>query len=169
MTAAPTALRSRTVTWGDPMVTAAAAGTMPGLDLLYAMERGDLPMAPVGPLVGFEPLEAEHGRMVFGFEPAEFHYNPMGTVHGGIAATLLDSAMGCAVLSTLPAGAGFTTLELKVNYVRPITAATGPMRCEGTVIHAGSRTALAEARLIDAAGTLYSHATSTCLILHGRV
>jgi uncharacterized protein (TIGR00369 family) len=105
------------------------------------------------------------GRVVFSAEPAEYHYNPLGTVHGGIAATLLDSAMGCAVQSLLPAGTGYTTLEIKVNYLRPITSATGPVTCEGKIIHLGGRVATAEARLSDATGKLYAHGTTTCILL----
>jgi uncharacterized protein (TIGR00369 family) len=108
--------------------------------------------------------EIEEGRVVFTVEPAEYHYNPIGMVHGGLACTLCDSAMGCAVHTMLPAGVGYTTLELKVNFIRPLTRETGLVRCEGTVIHAGSRSATAEARLYDAAGTLYGHATTTCMI-----
>ncbi|MBC8075392.1 MAG: PaaI family thioesterase, partial [Chloroflexales bacterium] len=97
--------------------------------------------------------------------PAEYHYNPIGSVHGGVAATLCDSAMACAIHTTLPAGVGYTTLELKVNFVRPITVQTGRVTCEGTLIHMGGRVATAEARLTDASGALYAHATTTCLVL----
>jgi uncharacterized protein (TIGR00369 family) len=109
--------------------------------------------------------EVEQGRVVFAGTPAECQYNPMGTVHGGILATWLDSAMGSAVLTLAPAETGYTTLEIKVNYLRPVTSQTGTLYCEGRVIHWGSRTATAEGRLIDAAGKLYAHATTTCLIL----
>jgi uncharacterized protein (TIGR00369 family) len=104
---------------------------------------------------------------VFAVEPAEYHYNPIGLVHGGLACTLLDSAMGCAVHTTLPAGTGYTTLELKVNLIRPLTRETGRVLCEGTIIHVGGRTATAEARITDAAGALYAHATTTCMIFRG--
>src|SRR5688500_5333396 len=104
---------------------------MTGLELLRAMAAGDAPGAPIAELMGFEPVEAEEGRVVFACVPERRHYNPIGTVHGGLAATLLDSAMGCAVHSTLPAGAGYTTLELKVNFTRPITSETGRVLCEG--------------------------------------
>jgi uncharacterized protein (TIGR00369 family) len=96
--------------------------------------------------------------------PPEFHYNPLASVHGGIVATLLDSVMGCAVHSKLPRGRGYTTVEIKVNYVRPVTAATGRVRAEGTTIHVGRQIATAEGRLVDAAGRLYAHATTTCLV-----
>src|SRR5919107_950866 len=102
--------------------------------------------------------------VVLGATPGPQHFNPIGTVHGGLAATLLDSAMGCAVHTTLPAGAGYTTLEIKVNYVRALTAGTGGVRCEARVIHVGGRTATAEGKVLDAAGKLYAHATTTCII-----
>jgi uncharacterized protein (TIGR00369 family) len=108
--------------------------------------------------------ELDKGRVVFTLEPAEYHYNPIGSVHGGIISTICDSAMGCAVQSTLPAGTGYTTLELKVNFLRAVTLETGPMRCEGRVIHVGGRVATAEAYLTDGAGTRYAHATTTCMI-----
>ena len=98
-------------------------------------------------------------------KPAEFHYNPLGTVHGGVTATLLNSALGCTVQSMLPAGTGYTTLELKVNYLRPITSKTGTVYSEGKLIHLGGRIATAEARVTDASGKLYAHATTTCIIL----
>jgi uncharacterized protein (TIGR00369 family) len=117
--------------------------------------------------MNFGLAELEEGRAVFTVEPAEYHYNPIGVVHGGLAATLLDSAMGCAVHSTLPAGAGYTTLEVKVNFVRPLTAETGEVRCEAEVIHVGGRTATAEGKVLDASGKLYAHATTTCIIFRG--
>jgi uncharacterized protein (TIGR00369 family) len=157
--------RTHTLYWQDPMLGAQAAKTMSGLDYLQAMARGEIPAAPIAVLMNMQPIEAEHGRVVFSTNPAEYHYNPIGTVHGGFAATVLDSALGCAVHSTLPAGTGYSTAELHVNYIRPITAKTGELRCEGKVIHAGSRIATAEARLTDANGKLYAHATTTCIIL----
>jgi uncharacterized protein (TIGR00369 family) len=106
----------------------------------------------------------DEGRVVITAQPAEYHYNPFGTVHGGLTATLLDTAMSCAVTSALPAGVGLTTLELKVNLIRPITQETGLLRCEGTTIHAGGKTAVGEGRLTDESGTLYAHGTTTCLV-----
>ena len=148
--------RSRTVTWDDPRPGARAARTMSGLEYLQAMQRGDLPDPPIMRLLAIEFVEAEAGRVVFAVTPAEFHYNPIGSVHGGLAATLCDSAMGCAVHSALPAGDGYTTLELKVNLVRPLTVETGQVTCEGRVLHLGARVATAEARVTDAAGRLYA-------------
>src|SRR5437764_9228130 len=106
--------------------------------------------------MNFQIAELSEGRAVFVAEPAEYHYNPLGVVHGGLAATLLDSAMGCAVHSTLPAGRGYTTLEIKVNLVRAVTAAVGPLRAEARIVHAGRQAATAEARLVDGAGKLYA-------------
>ena len=138
---------------------------MTGLEFLRAIAAGELPGAPIAELLGFAPVEAEEGRVVFAAVPDQTHYNPIGTVHGGLAATLLDSAMGCAVHSTLAAGAGYTTLELKVNFTRPITTETGRILCEGTVVHRGGRVATAEGRVFaEADGTLLAHGTTTCLI-----
>jgi uncharacterized protein (TIGR00369 family) len=136
-----------------------------GLDFLRAIAAGELPGAPIAELIGFEPVEAEEGRVVFAALPGPQHYNPIGSVHGGLAATLLDSAMGCAVHTTLAEGSGYTTLELKVNYIRPITTETGRVLCEGTVVHRGGRVATAEGRVIaEGTGKLLAHGTTTCLI-----
>jgi uncharacterized protein (TIGR00369 family) len=157
--------RTRTIEWEDPVAAALRGREMSGLEYMRAMVAGEIPRPPIAWTLDFELAEVEEGRAAFTLHPAEFHYNPIGMVHGGVAATLLDSAMGCAVHSLLPAGVGYTTLELKTNFLRAITRDTGPVRAEATVLHAGSRTALAEARLVDAAGKLLAHATSTCLIL----
>jgi uncharacterized protein (TIGR00369 family) len=157
--------RTRTVTWNDPMPALRAAQTMSGIEYLKAIQSAELPPPPVAALIGMEMMEVSEGRVVFSAEPAEYHYNPLGTVHGGIVATLLDSAMGCAVQSLLPVGSGYTTLEIKVNYVRPITSATGTVTCEGKIIHLGGRIATAEAYLTDATGKLYAHSTTTCILL----
>jgi uncharacterized protein (TIGR00369 family) len=156
--------RTRTVTWEDPRALAEAARGLTGLEFLRKVVAGELPPPPIGALMNFGVAEVSEGRAVFTAVPAEYHYNPIGVVHGGVAATLLDSAMGCAVHTTLPAGAGYTTLEIKVNYVRPLTSETGEVRCEARVIHVGGRTATAEGKLLDAAGKLYAHATTTCII-----
>lgn len=157
-------LRTRTVNWEDPRALAKAAQGLSGLDYLQKIVSGELPPPPIGVLMNFRISELSEGHAVFTVEPAEYHYNPIGVVHGGVAATLLDSAMGCAVHSTLPAGAGYTTLEIKVNYVRPILAETGRVRCEANIIHVGGRTAVAEGRVLDEKGKLYAHGTTTCLI-----
>jgi uncharacterized protein (TIGR00369 family) len=137
---------------------------MSGIEYLRAMMDGDLPGPPIVALLGFGFVEIEEGRVVFECEPAEYHYNPIGSVHGGLACTLFDSAMGCAVHTELPAGVGYTTVELKVNFLRPITTDTGRLLCEGTTIHVGGRIATAEARLTDESGRLYGHATTTCMV-----
>ncbi len=160
--------RTRTVTWDDPLIGARAAPALSGMAYLQAIMRGELPAPPIARLLGFTLAELVEGHAVFTVTPAEYHYNPIGVVHGGLAATLCDSAMGCAIQSTLAAGAGYTTLELKVNFVRALTIQTGPVRCVGKVIHGGKRVATAEARIVDGAGKLYAHATTTCLIFpHG--
>jgi uncharacterized protein (TIGR00369 family) len=156
--------RRRSYQWQDPAISAAAAPTMAGVDFLLAIADGTLPAAPIASTLGFTLAFAEPGRVVFEFTPAEFHYNPIGSVHGGVYATLCDSACGCAVQSMLPAGAGYTSQDLSIKFLRAITVSNGPLQCEGTVIHLGSRTALAQARLTDAQGKLYAHATSSCLI-----
>ncbi len=157
--------RTRTITWEDPLPTALRGLEMSGLDYLRAMMAGEIPPAPIALTLGFRPVELAEGRAVFAAEPAEYHYNPIGVVHGGLAATLLDSAMGCAVQTTLPAGEAYTTLEVKVNYVRPMTRETGRVLAEAKVIHRGGRTATAEGRVVsEADGKLLAHATTTCLI-----
>ena len=157
--------RTRTFSWQDPMIGATAARTMSGLEYLRAMVRGELPGPPIMATLGIDGIEVEEGRVVFAVEPAEYHYNPIGVVHGGVASTLCDSAMACAVHSTLPSGVGYTTLELKVNFVRPLTRDTGRVTCEGRTIHVGGRVATAEAHIRDADGKLYAHATSTCMVM----
>lgn len=156
--------RTRTITWEDPRALAEAGRGLSGLEYLQKIVAGELPRPPIGTLMNFTLAELSHGRAVFAVEPAEYHYNPIGVVHGGLAATLLDSAMGCAVHSVLPAGAGYTTLEIKVNYVRAMTVETGTVRCEAEVIYVGGRTATAEGRVIDGSGKLYAHGTTTCII-----
>ena len=158
------ATRTRTITWADPAEHAWRASTGPGLEVLRQVLAGALVPSPMASLMGYDLVEAAEGRAVFAVTPAEFHYNPAGHVHGGFAATVLDSAMGCAVYTTVGLGETYTTIELKVNYLKPITVATGPLRGTGTVLHRGRRTALAEGRLEDAAGKLLAHATTTCLI-----
>jgi uncharacterized protein (TIGR00369 family) len=136
-----------------------------GLETIRAIFAGELPPPPIAELMGFRGVEVELGRAVFEFEPGPQHYNPIGSVHGGVAMTLLDSAMGCAIHSTLEAGVRYTTLEVKTNFVRPISGETGLIRCEGVVLHAGARVATAEGRLTDSAGKLLAHGTTTCLII----
>lgn len=159
------AIRERTITWEDPSAFAPAARTKSGLEVLLAIGRGELPVPPMMRTLGIEAVTVGEGRAVFAAVPAEYHYNPLGTVHGGFSATMCDTAMGCAIHSLLPAGSSYTTLELKINFVRPITAGTGRIEAEAMVVHAGSRVATAESRVTDAEGKLYAHATTTCMIL----
>lgn len=161
------ARRERTVTWIDPLPAAEKALTMSGLDYLRALQRGELPPAPIALTMGLTIEEVEEARVVFAAEPGEHHYNPIGTVHGGLLATLLDSVMACAVHTTLPAGIRYTTLELKVNYVRPVTLDTGRIVGEGLVLHRGSTVATAEGRATrEWDGALLAHGTTTCLVMH---
>ena len=157
-------VRERTHSWADPLATAAAAARTDGLTFLRRLVAGELPGPPITTTLGFALAEVEHGRAVFVLEPGEHHFNPIGSVHGGVFATLLDSAAGCAVHSTLPVGVRYTSLDLSVKFLRGLGAASGPVRCEGVVVHRGGRTALAEARLFDGAGRLRAHATSSCLL-----
>lgn len=157
-----TAVRSRLIA---PGITAAEeAVRLSGMALFEAIFAGKLPPPPMGDTLDFVPVHMAWGHAVFQGCPSRRHYNPAGTVHGGWFATLLDSAVGCAVHTTLPAGKGYTTLELKVNMVRALTERTPLVRAEGTVIHAGRQVATAEGRIVDADGKLYAHATTTCLI-----
>jgi uncharacterized protein (TIGR00369 family) len=142
--------------------------SMSGLDYLRGILSGDHPAAPIAATLGFRPVEFDFGRAVFEGVPERYVYNPLGGVHGGWAATLLDSALGCAVHSTLPAGKGYTTVDLSVSLVRGISDRNQRMRCEAKIIHAGSSVATAEGRLVDERGQLYAHGTTTCLVLTPR-
>lgn len=139
-----------------------------GLAFLKAIIAGTLPDPPFSELMGFHLAEAEQGRAAFEGLPEFRHYNPIGSVHGGFAATLLDSALGCAIFSTLAKGDTWTTLELKLNFVRAMTKDTGPVRAEGRVIHRGRTVATSEGDLKDRAGKLYAHATTTCMIFPAK-
>jgi uncharacterized protein (TIGR00369 family) len=157
--------RSRTYEWEDPTISASAVGEASGLEFLQEMVAGRLPAPPVCATLGFSLEEVAHGRAVFCLVPGEEHYNPIGSVHGGVYATLLDSAAGCAVQSTLPPGMGYTSLDLAVKFLRPVTVDTGTIRAVGSVLTSGRRTALAEAHLYDETDRLLAHATSTCMLL----
>jgi uncharacterized protein (TIGR00369 family) len=157
-------LRSATFTWHDPQTGPQAGQQMSGLEYIRKMAAGELPPPPIASLMNMKMAEVSEGLVVFVAAPAEYHYNPIGSVHGGFAATLLDSAMGCAVHTTLPAGVWWTTLELKTNYIRAMSVTTGNVRCEGKVIHAGGRMATAEGRITDADGKLLAHGSTTCMI-----
>jgi uncharacterized protein (TIGR00369 family) len=136
----------------------------PGVEALTAIMRGELPRAPISRTLDFFLVEVEPGRVVFQGNPRSEHVNPLGSIHGGWISALLDSALGCAVHSLLPVGMGYTTLELKVNFIRAVMPDSGPLRAEGKAISVGRRVGTAEGRLFDAAGTLFAHATTTCLI-----
>lgn len=157
-------IRSHTFSWADPATTASLLGSRSGLDLLTAMIAGELPPPPVMQMLGMDQMSVEHGNVTVHLKPQEFHYNPLGTVHGGVLATLLDTATGCAVHSTLPEGVGYTSVDLSTKFLRQVTVESGRLRCEGSVLSAGRRTALAEARLTDSQGRLLAYATSTCLL-----
>jgi uncharacterized protein (TIGR00369 family) len=162
----PETTRERLVTWQDPVPTAAAGARLSGLEYIRAVADGELPPPPIAVLMRMTPVSFEEGRAVFEGAPAEEHYNPIGVVHGGYASTLLDSALGCAVHTTLPAGVAYTTQTLEVKFVRAITRETGTVRAEAEVVHRGRRQATAQARLVQAStGKLLAHATTTCLIL----
>jgi uncharacterized protein (TIGR00369 family) len=135
-----------------------------GIALLRRMLKGELPRPPIAQTLGLTLISVAPGEAVFQGTPSLEHYNPLGMVHGGYFCTLLDSAVGCAVHTTLKAGTGYTTLELKTNFVRALTATTGPVRAVGRVIHSGKSTAIAEGRIVDTQDRLYAHATTTCLV-----
>ncbi len=156
---------TRTVTWDDPLTMPGRAAAAPGLEVLRRVAAGELPSTPMARLMDIRLTVADPGRVVFEAMPSDFHYNFSGAVHGGFAATLLDSAMACAIYSTLDAGQNCPTLELKINYVKAITRELGTVRGIGTVIHRGRTTGLAEGRVETLDGVLLAHATTTCLIV----
>jgi uncharacterized protein (TIGR00369 family) len=162
--------RTLIVHWEDPSLgpRIAAERGLNGFEYLRAIVAGEIPPPPITRLMGLELVTVEDGRVVFAATPGEQHYNPIGVVHGGLAATLLDSAIGCALQTKAPPGFFYTTIELKVNYVRPLLAGMGRVFGEATVLHAGRQTALAEARVVDANGKLYAHATSSCMLIQPR-
>lgn len=157
---------SRTFSWATPgQADLARLLEMDGLQQLQAMRDGELPRPPIMDTLGFVDMRPEPGRVVVQMPAAGFHYNPLGTVHGGVISTLLDTAAACAVHTTLAAGEVYTSVDLTVKFLRPVTVESGLLTCEGTVIQRGRRTALGQAQLSDEAGRLVAHATSTCLIM----
>ncbi|GGK67068.1 PaaI family thioesterase [Streptomyces flaveus] len=154
----------RAYTWQDPRPTAEAIGQMSGLEVLQGIGKGTLPTPPALDTLAIDPVEVGPGRTVFELTPAGWHYNALGTVHGGVLATLADNAMGASVYSQLPAGTGYTTQGLNITFLRPVTVDTGRIRCEGTAVHVGRRSAYATATVTDPTGRLLAHATTTCLI-----
>ncbi|HEX3911530.1 MAG TPA: PaaI family thioesterase [Solirubrobacteraceae bacterium] len=160
------ARRTRTFSWQDPAATAAEGLKLPGIEYIGKVASGELPAPPIARLLDMQIVEVQEGKAVFALTPAEWMYNPIGMVHGGIAATILDSCMGCAVHTTLPAGVGYTTTDVQVRYIRAMGGATGRVLAEGRVIHAGRRTATAEGRLfVEADETLIAHGSTGCAIL----
>ncbi|HXB14540.1 MAG TPA: PaaI family thioesterase [Solirubrobacteraceae bacterium] len=159
--------RVRSFEWADPAAAARLAAGLSGLEVMQAIIDGRLPRPPFASALGLEALEVEPGRALFAIEPAEWMYNPLGSVHGGIAATLLDTCMGCAVHTTLPAASGYTTTDLQVRYLRALQVGDGRVLAEGRVVHAGRRTATAEGRLFlaDDETALLAHGSTGCLIL----
>jgi len=148
----------------DPVEAARDLAQLDGLTAMRAMIAGEIPPPPIALLLGFDLVEVEPGRVVFAAEPGDQHYNPIGMVHGGLAATLIDSATGCAVHTTLPAGTAYTTTDVQVRFVRPITRDTGRIECVGEVVHRGRTLATAEARVM-AGDRLLAHGTASLLIL----
>ena len=159
------AQRSRTYTWDEPFALSEAMAGRSGLELMQLMAAGEIPPPPIANTLGFRLVEAERGHALFECEPAEYHYNPIGSVHAGLALTLMDSAMGLAFVTTQDEPAGWTTLELKANFTRTLTVGSGVVRCTGSVIHPGRRVVTTEARIEDAQGRLCAHGTSTILLL----
>jgi uncharacterized protein (TIGR00369 family) len=159
-------LRTRSFSWEDPAAAEAAGAGLSGLERMRAIVDGTLPPPPIARLLDFTIVEVDEGRAVFAMEPAEWMYNPIGSVHGGIAATLLDSCMGCAVHTTLEPGGAYTTTDLQVRYIRAMSEKTGRVLAEGRVVHKGRRTATAEGRLFaESDETLIAHATTGCVIV----
>jgi uncharacterized protein (TIGR00369 family) len=162
----PEITRTRTLTWQDPMPSAGAGAELSGLQYMRAIAAGEVPPPPIAVTMNFALIEVSEGRAIFEGEPGEEHYNPIGVVHGGYASTLLDSALGCAVHTTLPKGSAYTTQTIEVKFVRPITRDTGRVRVEAEVVHGGRRQAVSEAKLVEAdSGKLLATGTSTCMIL----
>ena len=160
------ATESRTFSWATPgQADLTRLLELDGLQQLQAMRDGELPHPPIMDTLGFTDLRPEPGRVVVEMPAAEFHYNPLGGVHGGVISTLLDTAAACAVHTTLAVGETYTSVDLTVKFLRPVTVDSGLLTCEGTVIQRGRRTALAQAQLTDGGGRLEAHATSTCLIM----
>ncbi len=157
--------RRREVTWEDPGVGAALALGLSGLDYLRGIAEGRIPVPPIATLLGLGIVGVEPGRVTFSLDVGEHLYNPIGSVHGGVFCTLLDSAMACAVHSTLSRGQAYTTLELKVNLVKPLTVHTPSVVATGQVVSSGRRVATASGQITGPDGTLYAHATTTCLLI----
>jgi len=155
---------TRTINEEASSEKAEARRMMSGLEYMRKIMTGELPPSGMVQLLGLKLVEVSEGHAVFTVQPDERHYNGLGIAHGGLAAALLDSALGCAINAMMPAGKVFTTLEMKINYVRPITRERGELRCEANMIHVGGRVATAEGRITDEDGKLYAHGTATCML-----
>ena len=159
---------THTVDEEEPNADTQARQALTGLEYMRQLMTGEREPSGMARLMNMRLVEVEEGRAVFAVEPDERHYNGLGIAHGGLAATLLDSALGCAINTVMPAGRVFTTLEMKINYVRPMRRETGEVRCEAEVLHAGGRVATAAGRILDASGKLYAHGTATCMLFRGE-
>lgn len=157
--------RSKTITWHDPLASAAAGRELSGIDYMQALIDGVIPAPPIAQLFGFRPVEVSDGHAVFVCTPDESAYNPIGLVHGGLVCTLLDSVLGCAVQTTLPAGVGYTSIEIKVNYLRGVHADSGELRAHGWVTKPGRRVAFVDGDVRDSDGKLVATATGSCLVI----
>jgi uncharacterized protein (TIGR00369 family) len=158
------ATRTRTYDWADPALLREAAMNLTGLEFISRMLDKDAKGAPISATIGMYGVAVREGEVTFGIEPQEFHNNPLGSMHGGIFATILDSACGCALHTTLAKGQGFTSLTLEIKFLRSAGKDTGPLLCTGKVVSRGRTVATTEAVLKDGRGRLYATATSTCMI-----
>jgi uncharacterized protein (TIGR00369 family) len=155
----------RTYAWTEPADLLPVLGRTAGADYIAGIGDGTIPAPPIASTLGFGPLRVVDGAVVLELEPQSFHDNPIGSMHGGVLATILDTVTGCAVHATLPAGAGYTSLDLSVRFIRAVRPGTGTVTATGRVVHRGARTAVAEASVVDASGRLIATATSTCLVM----
>ena len=158
--------RERTYSWGNPLEGVELSKNLSGFDYLTAIKKGEAPASPLLHTLDFSIGEVEKGSVSFFFEPQEFHYNPNGSVHGGVITSILDSAMGCTLHSLLPKGMVYTTLELKINFLKMVHAKSGVLTASGKMIHLGNSTALVEAELTDESGKKYAYGVSTCMLLN---
>jgi uncharacterized protein (TIGR00369 family) len=159
-----TTLREKTISWDDPMETALAGRGREGLDFLRSMIAGDVPAPPIAHLLGMALAEVDHGRAVFTLTPDESMFNPIGAVHGGVVCTLLDSALGCALHTTLQAGKGYTSVEIKVSYLKAVRPSSGLLTATGRVVRVGSRVGFTEGEVTDSSGAVVATASSTLLL-----
>jgi len=157
--------RTRVYDWTDPIELFKKASTISGSEFLNGIINGELSLPPIAKTLDFHPVEFDNEKIIFEFQPQEFHYNPIGSIHGGVISTVLDTVMGCAVHAHLPKGKGYTTLEVKVNFTKPVSLRSGRITAEGKLIHLGKSTALVESHLKDDEGKLYAYGTSTYMLL----